>query len=864
MVSFIRQILSPPVFEDEETNYQAYLLHVIVWGLILLPLPYLAYVLITSPQYTTRALIQSGIGEALNFLIMYLMRTGRVQAASHVQIISLWIFFAISATTGNGVKGEAYLLGFPLVIIMAGILLGGRAALAVTLAALTAGGIMLYGESSGLFQSRNESTPPITWIISLAFFPTSMLLQYLSTRTVRSALARAKASEERYRLISKVSTNYSFETRIDEQGHNRLTWVGGGFTEMTGYTYEEYLATGGWLAHVHPDDLGKDARDIQRLHNNQDVISEIRTFTKSGEIRWERIYAHPIWDRKKNQLAGIIGAVRDVTEEKLADAILKESLAKQAAILDNIPDSAWLKDRDGKYVAVNEAFVRLTGMARDELIGKTDREIWPAHIAEKYRRDDLDVIENRQAVSFDELQPDDEGNEFWVQTSKSPIMNDQGEVIGTTGIARDITQHKLSEQYEQNRRAMLEKIVNLGQYVTEVQDVHTTLQRIWHVVHHELNFDRLGIYLYDAQNNMMHGTYGTNNDGEIVEEWHYHISLNDETIETISFINALQNKNGVYITRDYETEHNVPTGHIMDGVKDYAAVAAWAGEKPVAVLCVDHAVTQRPITDEQLESLRLFAGYSGLAIENARLNEALQLELAQRKNFIEELEAKNMELERFTYTVSHDLKSPLVTITGFLGYLEKDALAGNMEKFKQDMERIATAVNKMQRLLKDLLELSRIGRLMNPPADIKFEDIVHDALELVQGQIKEKNVAVEFDNQNITIRGDHLRLVEVVQNLVDNAIKFSESRPNPQVQIGSLTTEANETTFFVKDNGIGIAPDYHEKIFGLFNKLNPEGGGTGVGLTLVKRIIEVHGGRIWVESAPGEGATFYFTLPTVA
>jgi signal transduction histidine kinase len=299
----------------------------------------------------------------------------------------------------------------------------------------------------------------------------------------------------------------------------------------------------------------------------------------------------------------------------------------------------------------------------------------------------------------------------------------------------------------------------------------------------------------------------------------------------------------------------------MSGVKDFAAIGAWAGDKPVAFLCVDHNITQRPIRDEQIEALKLFAGYAGLAIENARLNNALQNELGQRQMFIDELEAKNAELERFTYTVSHDLKSPLVTISGFLGYLEKDAIAGNIKNLQANIKRILMATEKMQRLLKDLLELSRIGRLINTPVEIHFNAIVKDAIEILQGQLNEKNLTIQYQENDMMVKGDFTRLVEVLQNLLENAIKFMGSQPHPKIEVNFLKNEKDETVFYVKDNGMGIATEYQEKIFGLFNKLEANSAGTGIGLALVKRIVEVHGGRIWVESQPGEGTTFYFTIP---
>ena len=243
------------------------------------------------------------------------------------------------------------------------------------------------------------------------------------------------------------------------------------------------------------------------------------------------------------------------------------------------------------------------------------------------------------------------------------------------------------------------------------------------------------------------------------------------------------------------------------------------------------------------------------------LNERKRME-AERVNIIRELEAKNAELERFTYTVSHDLKSPLITISGFVGLLETDAKSGNTEKFKSDLERIQEAVEKMRRLLDELLELSRIGRLVNPPSDSSFAKITEEALSLTRGRLMAGNIQVNVEKNLPVVSGDRPRLVEVMQNLIDNAAKFMGDQPAPQIDIG-VFPKNNQQVFFVKDNGMGIQSSYHEKVFGLFDKLDAQSEGTGVGLALAKRIIEVHGGRIWVESeGKGKGSMFCFTIPS--
>lgn len=679
MLNSIGNFFKPPVFEDEHKSHQAYLLNIILWGLIIVPVPYVLYTLIFSPDNTARALAQGGIGEAINLFLLILLRRGHVRAASNLQVTAFWLFFTTSAYTGVGVQGESYLLGYPLVIVITGILLGGGAALGMTVLSLASGLFLLYAEQNGLIDAGIARPAFMTWVVSLAIFPMGAVLQYLSARTIQRALERAHRSEEKFKLISKVSSDYTFESSVDENGNVELVWLGGAFEKMTGYSPEEYIQKGGWYAHIHPDDLEKDAADMQNLLNNREVVSsEIRTYARDGSIRWERVFAHPVWSEKEERLVGIVGAVQDITGQKEAEALIKETLLQQSAILDNIPDMAWLKDLDSIYIAVNEQYLKISGMKMEDIIGKTDYDIWDKEFADKYRKDDREVLESGKRRQVEEFQRDKTGREYWVETIKTPIFNTQGQVIGTTGIAREITERKLAE--------------------------------------------------------------------------------------------------------------------------------------------------------------------------------------IERERLISELEAKNAELERFTYTVSHDLKSPLVTINGFLSYLEKDARAGNFDKFQTDLGRIRQAVDKMQNLLKDLLELSRIGRLMNEPVEIQFGEVVREALAMVDGQIKARGVEVEFMDEGCKVRGDHIRLVEVIQNLLDNAVKFMGDQPHPRIRIGSIRNEQSIPTFFVQDNGIGIEPQFIERIFGLFNKLDTSTHGSGVGLTIVKRIIEVHGGRIWVESQPGEGSTFYFTI----
>jgi PAS domain S-box-containing protein len=305
------------------------------------------------------------------------------------------------------------------------------------------------------------------------------------------------------------------------------------------------------------------------------------------------------------------------------------------------------------------------------------------------------------------------------------------------------------------------------------------------------------------------------------------------------------------------------------------------GPQDVLGVLSSTSTQRRVFTDDEAMVLSAYAEQVAIAIEQARLlaaeeertamlertNLILRDEIierqrveAERERLLAEQEARNAEMERFTYTVSHDLKSPLITIRGFLGLLEQDAIRGNVECMQTDIAYIHTAAATMQRLLDELLELSRIGRVVHPLTEIPLSALAHEAVTLVAGQIAARGVQVHIAPDLPVVVGDRPRLLEVLQNLVDNAVKFMGTQPTPRIEIG-WRPEEKKTIYYVQDNGVGIDPRYHEKVFGLFERLEPESDGTGIGLALVKRIIEVHGGRIWVESAgQGCGSTFCFTL----
>jgi PAS domain S-box-containing protein len=238
-------------------------------------------------------------------------------------------------------------------------------------------------------------------------------------------------------------------------------------------------------------------------------------------------------------------------------------------------------------------------------------------------------------------------------------------------------------------------------------------------------------------------------------------------------------------------------------------------------------------------------------------------DITDRKKIEQELQRKNAEIEQFIYTVSHDLRSPLVTVKTFLGFLESDMSECDQERVDQDLHFIHGAADKMKLLLDELLELARIDHVERSPVSVSFTEVVSEALDALAGTINDKKVDIHLPVSELMLFGDRQRLCQIWQNLIENAIKYSRIDCTPRIELG-IRQENGETVFFVKDNGIGIDPKYSSKIFGIFEKLDQKSSGAGLGLCMIQRIVEKNGGRIWVESEGCEkGSCFYFTLPLV-
>jgi len=444
----------------------------------------------------------------------------------------------------------------------------------------------------------------------------------------------------------------------------------------------------------------------------------------------------------------------------------------------------------------------------------------------------------------------------WLKDEATLVYDENNKPLYWLGVWTDITNLKQVEnEYTDlingmtKRTIQLQTAADVARAATSILDINELLPKVVDLIREHFEYYYVGMFLIDEDGKWAILRAATGEMGKQMIELGHRLKVEDS-----SMIGWCITHRQARIALDVgEDAVRFANPHLPLTRSEIALPLIAHGEMIGAMTIQSEHSSAFSAVD--ITTLQAMADLVANALENARL-------FTERVGLNNELEAQNEELERFTYTVSHDLRSPLVTIRGFLGYLKQDAESKDMVRFDKDLNRIANAVDKMQMLLNELLELSRIGRITNPPDDVPFAEIVQETADLLSGPLEAGNIYLDIKGNFPVVHVDRLRISEVVQNLLSNAIKFMGDQPRPTIEIGMRGVDKDgKPIFYVRDNGIGIEPQYHDRVFGLFNRLDPSIEGTGIGLTLVKRIIDIHGGRIWIESEFGKGATFLFTLP---
>jgi PAS domain S-box-containing protein len=608
-------------------------------------------------------------------------------------------------------------------------------------------------------------------------------------------------SEEKYRLLID---NANESVVVAQDG--LLKFVNPITLGLLGADSEQELIDRPFPEFIHPDDRSMVVENYRRRIANEAANPRyaFRVVTRDGIIKWVDINVTLIeWQGKPATL----NFLTDITERKQAVEALQESEHRYATTLASIGDAVIATDIEGKITFMNKVAEELTSWTLEESLARPAKAIF--NIVNEFTRQEVDdpitkVLENGAIVGLANhtILIREDGTEVAIDDSGAPIKDRDGNITGVVLVFRDITERRRLEEALRIQNQTLSEVLNGLDALVYVVDMKT----------YEIVFIN---------------TYGQSIWGDIKGKicWQ---TIQDGQASPCEFCTNSQLIG--------------PDGNPTEGV-------AWEFQNTVNKRwydCRDKAIYWPDGRIVRME----------IATDITDRKQAEEI----RERLVKELESRNAEMERFTYTVSHDLRSPLITVNGLVGFLKSDLEKGNTTRIDTYFKRISNAIAKMDNLLKDTLELSRIGRVANPPDNVPFGEIVQEALSQVQERITNSGVKVTVNQDLPDVYVDRMRIVEVMVNLIENGIKYLGDQAYPEIEIGDQLKDGL-CTFFIRDNGIGIDPSQHDKVFELFYKIDNKSEGTGAGLAIVKRIIEVQGGRIWVESEKGKGSTFYFTLP---
>jgi PAS domain S-box-containing protein len=535
------------------------------------------------------------------------------------------------------------------------------------------------------------------------------------------------------------------------------------------------------------------------------------------------LYNATVYRNEAGQVQGVFAAARDVTERNRMEERLRganESLQRLAAIVECAEAGIVGKTLDGIITSWNKGAETVYGYTAAEAIGKPVSMLAPPE-----RHEEIPAILERirrgeRVDHFETLRVTRNGRRMAVSLTISPIKDAQGAIIGASAIARDITERKRIE--EQLRvaslyaRSLIE--ASLDPLVTispegRITDVNRATESVTGVPRQLLIGTSFSAYFTEPQK----------------AEVGYHRVLAEGMV------------------RDYPLTIRHTSGSTTDVLYNATVYRNEAGQVQ-GVFAAARDVTQRKRAEAEL----------------ARYRDHLEDLVRQRTETLErtsaELERSNRELEQFAYVASHDLQEPLRAVTGYLGLLEQRAGEQLDERSRHWIAGAVQGASRMHTLITDLLALSRVGTSGQAFAPADLNAALDRALDALQAAVDETGAVVTHDPLP-TVPVDGCQVVQLFQNLVGNAIKFRGEQP-PKIHIGARREPA-QWVVSVRDNGIGIEPKYFARVFLVFQRLHTRRRypGTGMGLAICKKIVERHGGAIWVDSKPGEGSTFSFTIP---
>lgn len=597
-----------------------------------------------------------------------------------------------------------------------------------------------------------------------------------------------------------------------------LVDVNPAFARILGRSVEETLGLTYWQ--ITPDSCAREeARQFEALKQTGHYGPYEKEYLHADG---HRVPVHLTWLIVEHGGERLIwSSVEDITERKRADESIRKSFAQMKGFIEQAPISIAMFDQDMNYLSTSHRWLLEYGRGHTSLIGHNHYEVLP-DISAEWKHIHQQSLAGATLKNDDDLRIDVDGGKRWLRWVVVPWSDDNGAIGGIIISTEDITEHKqVEEKLRASEKHLRDLIDGLGPsiFVGLLTPAGVLV---------EVNRPALaaaGLKSDDVLDKPFEETYW----------WAYSEAVQQQLREVIR--RAAQGESLRYDMRVRAAEDQfIDIDFCLEPLRDEAGQTTF-------LIASASVITERKQAEEQLQQL------------NAELEQRVAERTAQ-------LAAINRELEAFAYSVSHDLKAPLRGIDGYSQLLQQDCAADLSVECRLFVDNIRQGARQMNDLIDGLLTYSRMERRALKSTQIALSDVVQAVLAEQAAEIRDRGAEVRVVLPPLTVQADLDGLATVLRNLLENALKFTRDSKPPVIEIGARD-EGKSCILWVRDNGIGFDMKFHDHIFEIFQRLQraEDYPGTGIGLALVSKAMQRMGGRVWAESAPGQGATFYLDMP---